>query len=124
MLERVANASFASSSRFAFSATLSDVGCDFALGFNSTFGSDFTSDWVSVSDSAVVRFFLMKFLVSSAIFVEVSLVEVTRLIIPEIRLSTEGFDLDLLFFSVVLEVIFGLGSMSGILGSISDNNFL
>ena len=66
----------------------------------------------------------MKFLVSSAIFVEVSLVEVTRLIIPEIRLSTEGFDLDLLFFSGVLEVIFGLGSMSGILGFISDNNFL
>ena len=66
----------------------------------------------------------MKFLVSSAVFVEVSLVEVTRLIIPEIRLSTEGFNLDSLFFSGVLEVTFGSGSISGISGSISDNNFL
>ena len=112
-VERDFNASFASNSRFLSSSELVEVGFGgFTLGLDSR-------DFVLGSGFGALRFFRIKFRVSSAIFVEVSFVDITRLSTSEIRLSTEGF------LSVSVLIFLGLETDSG-LGSgldISVNNF-
>ena len=111
-VERDFKASFASNSRFLSSSELVEVGFGgFTLGLGSR-------GFVSGSGFGEVRFFLIKFRVSTAIFVEVSFVDITRLNISEIRLSTDGF------VSVSVLIFLGLETGSG-LGSgldISDSN--
>ena len=137
LLERVANASFASFSLLAFSFTASGFSLDclgFGLGFSSCpwgppppsglgsgLGSGLDSGLDSGSGFAATRFFLMKFLVSSAIFVEVSLLDVTRFNTLEIRFSIEVFSSFLVSFSTTLET--GSDSGSGTGSGFSDNNF-
>ena len=112
-VERDFKASFASNSRFLFSSELVEVGfVDFTLGLDSR-------GFVLGSGFGAVRFFRIKFLVSSAIFVEVSFVDITRLNTSEIRLSTDGFLSDSVLIFLGLETDSGLGF--GL--DISDSNF-
>ena len=119
-VERDFKASFASNSRFLSSSELVEVGFG---GFTLCLGS---RGFVSGSDFGAVRLFRIKFRVSSEVSEDEDFVVITRLSIPDIRLSTDGFSSTSSLVSVIFLVIgFGSGLGSGLVSGLdsSDSNF-